>query len=50
MTGVRQRKAETPNTQSVTHFRLYTANHEVGVDVFEIIDPVGTRFSILNAV
>ena len=30
--------------------RLYTFNRDVGVDVFEIVDSVGTRFSILNAV
>ena len=28
----------------------YTSNHEAGVDVFEIVDSVAMRFSILNAV
>ena len=30
--------------------RPYTFNHKVAVDVFEIVDSLGTRFSILNAV
>ena len=29
--------------------RPYTFNHEVGVDVFEVVDSVGLRFPILNA-
>ena len=32
------------------HHLDYTFHHEVGVDVFEITDSVGIRFSILNAV
>ena len=37
-------------THKVSPPRPYTFNHEVGVDVFEIVDSVGMRFSILNAV
>ena len=37
-------------THEVSPPRLCTFNHEVGVDVFEILDSVGMRFSILNAV
>ena len=32
------------------HLDPNTLNHEVGVDVFEIVDSVGMRFSIMNAV
>ena len=32
------------------HLEPYTFTHEVGVDVFEIVDSVAIRFSILNAV
>ena len=39
-----------PQTHKVSPPRLCTFNHEVGVDVFEIVDSVGTRVSILNAV
>ena len=39
-----------PQTHKVSPPRLYTFSHAVGVDVFEITDPVGMRFSILNAV
>ena len=39
-----------PRTHKVSPPRPYTFNHEVGVDVFEIVDSVGMRFSILNAV
>ena len=37
-------------THKVSPPRPYAFNHEVGVDVFEIVDSVGMRFSILNAV
>ena len=37
-------------THKVSPPRPKTFKHEVGVDVFEIVDSVGTRFSILNAV
>ena len=39
-----------PQTHKVSPPRPWTFNHEVGVDVFEIVDSVGMRFSILNAV
>ena len=39
-----------PQTHKVSSPRPYTFNHEVGVDVFEIVDSVGMRFAILNAV
>ena len=39
-----------PQTHKVSPPRPYTFNHEVGVDVFEIVDSNGVRFSILNAV
>ena len=39
-----------PQTHKVSPPRPYTFNHEVGVDVFEIVDSLGTRLSILNAV
>ena len=39
-----------PQTHKVSPPRPYTFNHEVGVDVFEIVESVGMRFSILNAV
>ena len=39
-----------PQTHKVSPPRPYTFNHEVGVDVFEIVDSLGMRFSILNAV
>ena len=39
-----------PQTHKVSPPRPYTFNHEVGVDVFQIVDSVGVRFSILNAV
>ena len=39
-----------PQTHNVSPPRLYTFNHEVAVDEFEIVDSVGTRFSIFNAV
>ena len=32
------------------HLDTCTFNHEVGVDVFEVVDSVGMRFSMLNAV
>ena len=38
-----------PQTHKVSPLRPYTFHHEVGVDVFEIVDSVGMRFSILNA-
>ena len=43
-------KKPRPQTHKVSPPRPYTFNHEVGVDVFEIVDSVGKRFSILNAV
>ena len=39
-----------PQTHKVSLPRPYTFYHEVGVDVFEIVDSVAMRFSILNAV
>ena len=39
-----------PQTHKVSPSRLFTSNREVGVDVFEIVDSIGLRFSILNAV
>ena len=39
-----------PQTHKVSPPRAHTFNYEVGVDVFEIVDSVGMRFSILNAV
>ena len=39
-----------PQTHKVSPPRPYTFNHEVGVDVFEIVDSVGMLFSILNTV
>ena len=39
-----------PQTHKVSPPRPCKFNHEVGVDVFEIVDSVGIRFSILNAV
>ena len=39
-----------PQTHNVSPPRPYTLNHEVEVDVFEIVDSVGRPFSILNAV
>ena len=39
-----------PQTHKVSPPRPDVFNHEVGVDVFEIVDSVGMRFSILNAV
>ena len=39
-----------PQTHKVSPPRPCTFNHEVGVDVFEIVDTVGRPFSILNAV
>ena len=38
-----------PQTHRVSPRRHYTFHHEVGDDVFEIVDSVGMRFSILNA-
>ena len=35
-----------PQTHKVSPPRPYSCNHEVGVDVCEIVDSVGTRFSI----
>ena len=34
-----------PQTHKVSPPRPYTFNHEVGVDVFEIVDSVGMHFS-----
>ena len=34
-----------PRTRNISPLLFYTLNHQVGVDVFEIIDPVGVRFS-----
>ena len=39
-----------PQTHKVSPPRLCTFNHEVGVDLFEIVGSVGMRFSILLAV
>ena len=39
-----------PQTHKVSPPRPHTFNREVGVDVFEIVDAIGMRFSILNAV
>ena len=39
-----------PQSHKVPPPRPYAFNHEVRVDVFEIVDSVGMRFSILNAV
>ena len=39
-----------PQTHKVSPSRPHTFNHEVGVDMFEIVDSVGVRYSILNAV
>ena len=39
-----------PQAHKVSPPRPYTFDHEVGVDVFEIVDSVCMRFSILNAV
>ena len=39
-----------PQTHKVSPPRPYAFNHEVVVDVFEIVDSVGMRFSILTAV
>ena len=39
-----------PHTHKVSPIRPFTFNHEVGVDVSEIVDSVGVRSSILNAV
>ena len=39
-----------PQTHKVSPPGPETFNHQVGVDVFEIVDSVGMRFSILNAV
>ena len=39
-----------PQAYKVSPTRPYMFNHEVGVGVFEIVDSVGMRFSILNAV
>ena len=39
-----------PQTHKVSPPRPYMFIHEVGIDVFEIVDSVGMRFSILNAV
>ena len=39
-----------PQTHKVLQSRPYTFNDEVGVDLIEIVDSVGMRFSILNAV
>ena len=39
-----------PQTHKVSPPRPYTFHHEVGVDVFEIVDSIGMRFSIQNAV
>ena len=47
--GCDNRKPRT-QTHKVSPPRPYTFNHEVGLDVFEIVDSVGMRFSILNAV
>ena len=44
-----QHKAKTSNTQ-VSPPRPCTFNHEVGVDLFEIVDSLGARYSILSAV
>ena len=44
MSGMRQQ----PRPQSPPRPSMF--NHEVGVDVFEVVDSVGMRFSILNAV
>ena len=45
-----QRLFDARETHKVSPPRLYTFNHEVGVDVFEIVDSVGMRFSILSVV
>ena len=34
-----------PRTRNIPPLLFYTLNHQVGVDVFEIIDPLGVRFS-----
>ena len=39
-----------PQTHKVFPPRPYTFNHEVGVDVFEMVDSIFMRFSIMNAV
>ena len=39
-----------PTTHKASPPRPYTFNHEVGVDVFEIIDPVGVCFSVSDAI
>ena len=39
-----------PQTHKVSPPRPETFNHEVGLDVFEIVDSVGMRLSILTAV
>ena len=39
-----------PQTHNVSPPRPYTFNHEVGVDVFQIVDTVGVRHSIWNGV
>ena len=39
-----------PQTHKVSPPRPYTFHHEVGLDVFEIVDSVDMRFSILNPV
>ena len=43
-------KKPRPQTHKVSPPRPHTFNHEVGVDGFEIVDSLGMRFSILNAV
>ena len=39
-----------PKHTQCHHLDPCTFNHEVGVDVFEVVDSVGMRFSMLNAV
>ena len=39
-----------PQTHKVSPYRPYTFNHEVGLDLFDVVDSIGIRFSILNAV
>ena len=39
-----------PQTHKVSPPRPCTFNHEVGVDLFEIVDSLGARYSILSAV
>ena len=48
--GYDNTEAETSKHTTCHHLDHQTFNHEVGVDVFEIVDSSGKRFSILNAV